>query len=349
MDTMRWLLLLCVAMPLPAQILRCGDVGCLTNPMTTAGDLIRGGASGFPTRLPASTGYLHWTGSAFVYDNPTGTGTVTTFSTGNLSPLFTASVANPTSTPALTFTLSNFAPDSIFGNFTAGTTAPGTQAIPACANDGAHALVYVAHVLTCETVTVGAGTVTHTGNLTAGFAMVGNGFADSKVSTVAIDSSGNVATPGGMSTGATPPALTAGTGGAWARAAGTAPSAGCPAVGANCGYSDTAGVEYLSLINGPLLPIARVIATGTATLGTSLIASSACASVVTVTATGVTTTDRVSADFNGDPTGTVGFQPGAMLTIVKYPSSGNVNFKVCNNSAGGITPAAVTLNWSVMR
>lgn len=32
-----------------------------------------------------------------------GTGTVTTFSTGNLSPLFTATVSNPTSTPALSF------------------------------------------------------------------------------------------------------------------------------------------------------------------------------------------------------------------------------------------------------
>lgn len=35
----------------------------------------------------------------------TGTGTVTSFSSGNLSPLFTTSVANPTTTPALSFAL----------------------------------------------------------------------------------------------------------------------------------------------------------------------------------------------------------------------------------------------------
>jgi len=39
----------------------------------------------------------------------TATGTVTSFSAGNLSPLFTTSVSNPTLTPALSFTASNAA------------------------------------------------------------------------------------------------------------------------------------------------------------------------------------------------------------------------------------------------
>lgn len=43
-----------------------------------------------------------------------GGGTVTTFSAGTLSPLFTTSVANATTTPALTFTLSSFAQNGIF-------------------------------------------------------------------------------------------------------------------------------------------------------------------------------------------------------------------------------------------
>jgi hypothetical protein len=97
-----------------------------------------------------------------------GTGTVTSVSTGNLTPLFTASISNPTTTPALAFTLSGFPADNIFGNFTGSTAPPSTQAIPACANDGAHALVYVSHVLTCATITSGgAGTVTSfsSGNL----------------------------------------------------------------------------------------------------------------------------------------------------------------------------------------
>src|SRR5208282_3406724 len=42
-----------------------------------------------------------------------GSGTVTTFSAGNLSPLFTSSVATPTVTPALTFGLSNAAQNSV--------------------------------------------------------------------------------------------------------------------------------------------------------------------------------------------------------------------------------------------
>lgn len=93
------------------------------------------------------------------------------------------------------------------------------------------------------------------------------------------------------------------------------------------------------------------IANGTSALGTSAITSGACASVVTTSATGVATTDNVQADFNADPTSTTGFAPstGGMLTIIKYPTSNNVNFKVCNNTAASITPGAVTLNWRVAR
>jgi hypothetical protein len=53
-----------------------------------------------------------------------GGGTVTTFSAGNLSPLFTSSVANPTTTPALTFALSNAAANTWFGNSTGSAAAP---------------------------------------------------------------------------------------------------------------------------------------------------------------------------------------------------------------------------------
>jgi hypothetical protein len=49
---------------------------------------------------------------------------VTNFSAGNLSPLFTSSVATATTTPALTFALSNAAAHSFFGNNTGSTTAP---------------------------------------------------------------------------------------------------------------------------------------------------------------------------------------------------------------------------------
>ena len=85
-----------------------------------------------------------------------GSGTVTSFSAGTLSPLFTTSVATSTTTPALSFALSNFGADNIFGNFTGGSATPSTQAIPSCANDGSHALSYPSHTLTCSTITTSA-------------------------------------------------------------------------------------------------------------------------------------------------------------------------------------------------
>lgn len=93
------------------------------------------------------------------------------------------------------------------------------------------------------------------------------------------------------------------------------------------------------------------IASGTASLGTSAIASGATATTVTVSATGVATTDVILWDFNSDPTGVTGYQASAngMLTIITFPTNGNVNFKVANNTASSITPGAITLNWRVQR
>lgn len=51
----------------------------------------------------------------------------------------------------------NFSADNILGNFTGSSATPSTQAIPSCANDGAHGLVYVSHVLTCASITGGGG------------------------------------------------------------------------------------------------------------------------------------------------------------------------------------------------
>lgn len=53
-----------------------------------------------------------------------GSGTVTTFSAGNLSPLFTTSVSNATTTPALSFSLSTAGAHSFLGNNTGGVAAP---------------------------------------------------------------------------------------------------------------------------------------------------------------------------------------------------------------------------------
>lgn len=93
----------------------------------------------------------------------------------------------------------------------------------------------------------------------------------------------------------------------------------------------------------------KKIASGTVSLGTSAIASGACAAVVTVSATGVLTTDSINWGFNGDTSGITGYTTSDSLDIRPYPSADNVNFKVCNRGASSVTPGAVTLNWQVSR
>jgi hypothetical protein len=67
------------------------------------------------------SGYLKSDGTC---GNPGGSGTVTSFSSGNLSPLFATSVATSTSTPALSFTLSNAGAHTFLGNNTGTSAAP---------------------------------------------------------------------------------------------------------------------------------------------------------------------------------------------------------------------------------
>lgn len=60
-----------------------------------------------------------------------GSGTVTNFSAGTLVPIFTTSVATATSTPALTFILTNAAQNAVFAGPTSGTGAPSYRALTA--------------------------------------------------------------------------------------------------------------------------------------------------------------------------------------------------------------------------
>lgn len=109
------------------------------------------------------------------------------------------------------------------------------------------------------------------------------------------------------------------------------------------------GTDGSSVAFGTGGTVTYTVASGTSALGTSAISAGTCATVVTTSATGTATTDVVDASFNGDPTAVTGYTPGAMLSIVSYPSANNVNFKVCNNTSGSITPGAITLNWKVRR
>jgi hypothetical protein len=102
---------------------------------------------------------------------------------------------------------------------------------------------------------------------------------------------------------------------------------------------------------GAAYPLSYTLASGTATLGTSQIASTACASVVSVAATGAATTDTITWVPNADITAVTGYVPSTAggLAIYPYPTSGYANFKICNPTSAAITPGAVTLNWKVIR
>jgi hypothetical protein len=59
------------------------------------------------------------------------TGGLTGFTTGNLAPLFTVTLGgSPTTTPALAFSLSNAAANTVFGNFTGSSAAPSFSSAP---------------------------------------------------------------------------------------------------------------------------------------------------------------------------------------------------------------------------
>lgn len=103
----------------------CHDSGAA---YPTSGELI--GRVFSPTNASAGT-YLVLLNGGEVQATTGGGGGVSTFSAGNLVPLFSSSVANPTTTPALSFALSNAAGHTFFGNNTGTTGAPGYVAIGA--------------------------------------------------------------------------------------------------------------------------------------------------------------------------------------------------------------------------
>lgn len=107
----------------------------ILTPGTTSYVLTSAGAGADPAwalnnGLPAQSGhageFLTTNGTVASWAIVSGSGTVTSFSSGNLSPLFTTNVATPTITPALTFTLSTQAANRIFAGPTTGSAAAPT-------------------------------------------------------------------------------------------------------------------------------------------------------------------------------------------------------------------------------
>jgi hypothetical protein len=112
---------------------------------------------------------------------------------------------------------------------------------------------------------------------------------------------------------------------------------------------DSSGtLQYQFPTNGAAVfagsPVSRAIASGSSTLGSSAIASLACATVVTTAASGAATTDAVEWSFASAPATADG-----LLEVTWYVTSGNVNWKVCNPTASSQTPSGLVVNWRVVR
>ena len=101
---------------------------------------------------------------------------------------------------------------------------------------------------------------------------------------------------------------------------------------------------------GWLTPIQKVFS-GSQALGTTLIAANDCATPITVTATGIVTTDTVNVTANTDISVVTGYGYTSTDGLIVYwrPVTNGVIINQCNRTGAGITPGAVTVNILVVR
>jgi hypothetical protein len=120
---------------------------------------------------------------------------------------------------------------------------------------------------------------------------------------------------------------------------------GVPTGVATAGYDvcygdSTAHAVKCSYNNGSYLNVPQVIASGTAAMTTAAITAGNCGTTVTVSASGVATTDTITWAFAAAPA-------GSNAGIVAWPTANNVNFAYCPGVTE--TPTAATINWRVLR
>jgi len=102
--------------------------------------------------------------------------------------------------------------------------------------------------------------------------------------------------------------------------------------------------------------VTQTIASGSLALATSSINSGTCQAVTAGTtnsaaAAGVVSTDTIIFTPNGSLSGVSGFVPSTSggFSIAAYPTSGYVNFDVCNWTGSNAAPGSATVNWRVTR
>lgn len=115
------------------------------------------------------------------------------------------------------------------------------------------------------------------------------------------------------------------------------------------GGSPTGGNVKVAAVSSGVITQVLTISTIPGIAGTNI-------STITLSGSGTGATldtvgDNLSWNFMSDPTGITGYAPaaGGALRIVSYLTANNVNFKVCNDTSGSITPGAAKLNWRVVR
>lgn len=116
-------------------------------------------ATGFERWFPNISTHLfsclNSTGGSCAPTGGGGSGTVTTFSASNLSPLFTTNVTNPTTTPSLAFTLTNAPAGTVFGNPGASAAVPVYTVAPqlGAVGGGTGSIGLCGNTSGCETIT----------------------------------------------------------------------------------------------------------------------------------------------------------------------------------------------------
>lgn len=93
------------------------------------------------------------------------------------------------------------------------------------------------------------------------------------------------------------------------------------------------------------------VASGTKALDTDAIASTACDTLSTTTATGAASTDVLIITPNADITAVTGYAPVTTggLQVFYWLTTNTINWKICNPTSSSITPGAVTLNYRIVR
>lgn len=105
-----------------------------------------------------------------------------------------------------------------------------------------------------------------------------------------------------------------------------------------------AGTPYMATANGAIR-LGNEIGAGSTTLGTTAVSSGTCSTAVSVTVTGVLTTDNILVTYASSPTGVA----DKGLFLEGYPTANAVNIVQCNATAGSITPTGLGVNYSVIR